>query len=382
MRVVIIVRCATFPPSPKSCTNTDRASQPDHNTEQNYAIAPDLQVTTTYRRPHPESTLGKHLGEVGEAGLNWQEPPSHIYSRYTSDTRSRSEKVLSGLLDANAITYASGLAASYSAVLHYAPSVIAIRKGYFGVHAGIEIYQRAHQVRIIDLDDEYPTLPKETRGNGDQTPKGGLLVWVESPLNPTGEARDLRHYAARTHAAGGVMAVDSTFAPLQDVFACGADMVMHSATKYFGGHSDLLAGIIAVKSKAEWDQLFLDRSHIGNMPGNMEAWLLLRSLRSLQVRWRQQSSTALLLANWLQTLVPSADAPAASDVVDNALTNAGLVQRVWHASFQPRQDADPSPNPRFAEGKDFDPRNQFTAGFPATFAFRVRTITLVSARLQ
>jgi cystathionine beta-lyase/cystathionine gamma-synthase len=279
--------------------------------------------------------------------------------------------VLDGLLDAHTLTYASGLTAAYAALLHYSPSVIAIRRGYHGVHAAIKIFERAHDLRVIDLDDEYPQSLGAARGNGSQTPKGGLLVWVESPLNPTGEARDLAAYAKRAHQAGGVMAVDSTFAPLQDVFGCGADMAMHSATKYFGGHSDLLMGILATKDRQQWNELFDDRCHFGGQPGNMEAWLLLRSLRTLQVRWRQQSTTATQLAQWLQSLVAESASKSIANE-DQAIVEAGLVQRVWHASFQPRTDVDPSKTPRFEEGKSFDPTAQMHAGWPATFAFRLR----------
>lgn len=326
-----------------------------------------MQLSTTYRTPGPDSKAGLLLEEIGEAGLNWQDPPVHIYSRYTSETRGRVEKVLSQILGAHALTYASGLTAAYAALLHYSPKVIAIRKGYHGVHSGIEIYQRVRDVKIIDLDDEYPKLEVNER---EGTPANGLLIWVESPLNPTSEARNIQYYANRAHSVGGSIAIDSTFAPLQRCFDFGADMVMHSATKYFGGHSDLLAGILAVKSKSQWDQLFNDRTYVGGMPGNFETWLLLRSIRSLKVRWQQQSQTALQLANWLQSLVHEAERPSKA-IEDQDLMKNKVVTRVWHASFQPRKDADPAKSPRFDEGKDFDPGEQMREGWPATFAIRV-----------
>jgi cystathionine gamma-synthase len=327
-----------------------------------------MQLSTTFRRPGVRSEVGKSLQDLGEGGLDWQDPPVHVYSRYTTETRGRAEKVLSGVLEAHALTYASGLTAAYAAILHYSPKVIAIRKGYHGVHAGIETYQRSHDdVKVIDLDDEYPQLTTKMRGDAVNR---GLLVWVESPLNPTGEARDIQHYADRAHKVGGCVIVDSTFAPLQGTFEHGADMVMHSATKYFGGHSDLLAGVLAVKSKAQWTQLFDDRCNIGGMPGNFEAWLLLRSLRTLQVRWRQQSTTALKLANWLQSLVAGASSQS-EDHEDQDIIQKEIVSRVWHASFQPRNDLDPAKEPRFNEGKDFDPSAQLKNGWPATFAIRV-----------
>lgn len=344
--------------------------QPAHDDDSSHPIAPDIQMSTTYRKPGPKADVWKDFEENGgEGGLDWQTPPMHIYSRYTSETRGRVEKVLSQIMDANALTYASGLTAAYAAIIHYSPSVVAIRRGYHGVHAGLNTYRRSRSdLKIIDLDDDYPDITTTSR---DGTPNGGLLVWVESPLNPTSEARDIKHYAERAHKVGGTIVVDSTLAPLQKVFALGADMAMHSATKYLAGHSDLLAGVLATKSTTEWKQLFFDRSNIGGMPGNFEAWLLLRSLRTLQVRWKQQSNTALQIARWLQSLVVDADEPS-KDAEDQHIIKAKMIRRVWHASFQPRKDKDPARIHKIEEGgKNFDPSEQMAEGWPATFAFRL-----------
>jgi len=352
---------------------TSSILQPPYDEDSSHAIAPDMQLSTTYRKPGPKSKVWDGYHEKGgEEGQDWQDPPMHVYSRYTSETRGRVEKVLTEILQAHSITFASGLTAAYAAIIHYSPTIVAIRKGYYGVHSAIETYARGRRdVKVIDLDDEYPQLETKSR---DGTANGGLLVWVESPLNPTSEARDIKRYAERAHKVGGIVVVDSTLAPLQNVFDMGADMSMHSATKYFGGHSDLLTGVLAVKSKKEWSQLFDDRKNIGGMPGNFEAWLLLRSLRTLHVRWRQQSQTGVKLAQWLQSLVAEAKVPS-RDPQDQDIIKAGIMNRVWHASFQPRQDVDPAKAPRFEEGgKDFDPSNQMKEGWPATFAFRVSTI--------
>lgn len=308
---------------------------------------------------------------------------AHIYSRYTSETRARAEKVLSGIMAGHALTYASGLAAAYAAVLHYAPAVIAIRKGYHGVHSSIDVFLRTHpNTRIIDIDDEYPAdLPPSSSTTGTGTgssASGGLLVWLETPLNPTGEARDIAHYAQRAHAAGtgAHLVVDSTFAPLQRALDHGADMAMHSGTKYFGGHSDLLVGVLAVREKAAWAALWHDRTYVGATPGNLESWLLLRSLRTLEVRWQRQSATATKLAAWLRSLAVSTTPPAELSTADEdrALLENRIVERVWHASLQPRRDKDPSATPREVEGgSDFDPKEQLRHGWPACFAFRVRS---------
>lgn len=121
--------------------------------------------------------------------------------------------------------------------------------------------------------------------------------------------------------------MDSTFAPppLQDPFVQGADYVMHSATKYIGGHSDLLAGVVAVKSEEEAVKLRWERMYLGSVMGGLEGWLGLRSIRTLELRVQRQSDSATRLAKWLAGLVES----------DKEI--ASVVARVSHASLQEQE---------------------------------------------
>ncbi|WFD34487.1 cystathionine gamma-synthase [Malassezia cuniculi] len=343
------------------------ADHPDAQREPNYPLAPSMSLSTTFHVPHPD------FKEEHEAYLNppenSQDTKIHVYSRYTHDTMARTEQVLTSLLGANALTYSSGLNAIISVLNHYAPSVIAIRNGYQGTHASIELYTRGRDVRIIDLDDEYPKVETTPTTDGSGVKIGGLLVWLETPLNPTGEARDIAHYAKRAHEVGGYLGVDSTFAPppLQDPFKQGADIVMHSATKYMGGHSDLLAGVVAVKDVKEFNRLWHDRTYLGTRPGGLELYLLLRSLRTLGIRVARQSENAEKLAKWLHSLTeegePSPETP-------QEITGGRVVRYVWHTTLQPR---DGKNDPRgYCEGKDFDPSSQMTGG-PPTFSFWLRS---------
>lgn len=112
----------------------------------------------------------------------------------------------------------------------------------------------------IYLDDEYPTDGKK------------VLCWLETPLNPTGESYSIEYYSKKIHSIpGGVLGIDSTFAPppLQDPFKWGADIVMHSGTKYFGGHSDLLMGTLSVKTTEEWLKLWSDRTYTGGVSSSL-----------------------------------------------------------------------------------------------------------------
>jgi len=211
-----------------------------------------------------------------------------------------------------------------------------------GVHHAVEQFKRIRggNFEIIDIDDEF---------------RAGDVCWVETPMNPTGESRDIQYYADKVHAIGGRLIVDSTFGPppLQEPFKWGADVVMHSATKYLGGHSDFVGGVLVVKAVEEWNQLFKTRTYCGNMMGSFEAWLLLRSLRTLHLRVPRQSQTGTALASWLK----SASGGNAHDGIP-----PGLIERVYHSSFQ-KPDA-----------HGFTPEKQMEGGYNATFSITMTTI--------
>jgi len=152
----------------------------------------------------------------------------------------------------------------------------------------------------------------------------------------------------KVHAIGGHLLVDSTFGPppLQYPFKWGADCVLHSGTKYFGGHSDLLSGVLVVKTLDEWKTLHSNRTFLGSMMGSLEAWLLLRSLRTLHLRVPRQSATATAVAQWLN----SASVASFDGIPGN------IIIKVWHSSLQQK------------DVRGFEPNEQMEGGWNATFA--------------
>ncbi|TBU33245.1 cystathionine gamma-synthase [Dichomitus squalens] len=299
-------------------------------------VAPSISVSTTFRAPDPTKVPDAFSNEFDA----W-DPERHVYSRYTQGVTARAERILSKINDGYAITYASGLSASYAALVFFNPKRVAIRGGYFGCHQTIDVYRRSRQgdLPLIDIDDDF---------------RPGDLCWLETPLNPTGEARDIKHYADKVHNAGGALLVDATFGPppLQYPFKWGADVVMHSGTKYFGGHSDLLCGVLVAPTLEKWKELWHIRTFLGNTMGSLESWLLLRSLRTLHLRVPRQSENATGLAQWL--------AKAAGGKAHDGIP-AGVVDRVTHSSLQ---GVDP---------RGFDPRTQLEGGHPPTFAIYLAT---------
>lgn len=149
----------------------------------------------------------------------------------------------------------------------------------------------------------------------------GDVVHLETPENPSGEARDIKRYADKAHGRGAYLLVDATFGPpgLQDPLAWGADLVMHSGTKYIGGHSDLLCGVLATRVPGWVQGLRGERTFLGSVMGGMEAWLGVRSLRTLEVRVKRQSESAGRLVGWLEGVCGG---------------GGGVVERVQHASLQ------------------------------------------------
>ena len=212
-------------------------------------VAPPIHTATTFRYPHDPSQL-QPVPTEGEF-VDLQTPL--IYSRLASASTNRLETILAPLMYPDAkeeeldgqsglanhvVSYTSGLSAFHALLVNLVPKVIAISGGYHGCHGVIDLHKKMHGVKTVDLHADDATWDAAGLGKGD-------LVHLETPLNPTGEAFSIAKYAERAHARGAYLSVDATFAPpgLQDPFRWGADVVMHSGTKYIGGHSDMLCGI-------------------------------------------------------------------------------------------------------------------------------------------
>lgn len=243
-----------------------------------------------------------------------------VYSRLSSPNASRFEVILSSLLKGRAIAYASGLAAFNAVLVLLNPRRVAIGANYHGCHGVVGIFERLTGLKALDLD-----CPAEELQAGD-------LIFLETPLNPHGTAFHIQHYADKAHSRGAYLVVDSTFGPpgIQDPFQWGADIVMHSGSKYFGGHSDLLCGVLATNRKDWYEKLFADRIYLGNNMGNLESWLGVRSLRTMEVRVQRASQNATRLVSFLHSAL-TAPSPAADS--DEAAVQTVLAQ-INHASLQ------------------------------------------------
>jgi cystathionine gamma-synthase len=246
------------------------------------AVVPPLHLATTYAR------------DAGYA------PRDRTYARDENPTPVVAERVLAALEGgAAALTFASGMAATTAAIRALCKPgdhVISPRVGYYTLRAWLERFCArwgvAHDVvDTCDLAAVRRALRPATR-----------LVWIETPANPTWEITDIAAVAELAHGVGAVVAVDSTCAtPVHaQPLALGADLVMHSATKYLAGHSDVLAGaLITARADAAWAEIAQIRHDEGPCLGPFEAYLLLRGMRTLFARVERSSRTAQYLAEQL-----------------------------------------------------------------------------------
>ncbi|KAA8646216.1 hypothetical protein EYZ11_001487 [Aspergillus tanneri] len=296
-------------------------------------VAPPIHLSTTFRFPsNPEDLVPSVDPVVGILSLVLQtrlkpfpfqdefEGKNFVYSREFAPNATRFEAILSSLLGGQAICYATGLAALHAALVLMNPRRISVGEGYHGSHEVISVISRLSGLQKLDLD-----CPTDSLEEGD-------VILLETPVNPLGTAFSIEEYAQKAHSRGAYLIVDSTFAPpgLQDPFLWGADIVMHSGSKYFGGHSDMLCGVLATK-RPDWSkQLFKDRLAIGNVIGNLESWLGVRSLRTLEVRVQRASQNSGNLVSWLQcALTVPSPAPGSAEAIIQT-----VLQKIHHASLQ------------------------------------------------
>lgn len=256
---------------------------------------------------HPETiAISAGRPEVGpDAALN---PPVVLtstfhsggaigYGRYGNETWKALEDAIGALEGGSTLVFSSGMAA-ISAVFSILPigaPVVASNQGYSGVMVLLNSFQESGrlEVRFVDVVDTQSVI---------DAMKGAALVWLESPTNPGLDVADLTRIIAAAKDLGIGVGVDNTFAtPLvQTPLAMGADIVMHSVTKFLSGHSDVLMGSLSTNDPALLKRLQDSRSSNGSIPGPFETWLALRGLRTFPLRFNKSQENAKTLVERLK----------------------------------------------------------------------------------
>ncbi len=244
------------------------------------AVVPPLHLASTFVQPG--------AGDWGEFD----------YSRSGNPTRKNLETTLTSLENGvGALAFASGMAATHcvASMLSAGDHIVAGSDIYGGTYRLLHKVTNRAGIEVSLVDATQPERLRETL-----TP-ATKLVWIESPGNPLLSITDIAKCAEIAHQHGALLGVDSTFATpvLTRPLELGADIVMHSATKYLGGHSDLVGGALVVKDQQLYDELYFVQNSTGAIMGPLEAFLCSRGIKTLELRVREQCRTTTQLAEWL-----------------------------------------------------------------------------------
>jgi cystathionine gamma-synthase len=256
-------------------------------------LHPETRLIIAGRPPHtPDQPMNVpvHLTSTYVAGGDLE------YARYGNPSWTAFEDALGGLEGGRCTSFASGMAA-ITAVLDLVPAggtVVAPRHSYTGTVAQLDQLSAKGRLRVVYVDISDTAAVAASL-------EDATLVWIESPTNPALELAEIPALVAAAHEHGALVAVDNTFATplLQRPLESGADLVVHSATKYISGHSDVLMGAVVAATDELSEKILAHRSLFGAIPGPFETYLALRGLRTLPVRLERAQATAKELASRL-----------------------------------------------------------------------------------
>jgi cystathionine gamma-lyase len=245
------------------------------------AVVQPIHLATTFA----QEAVGRHRG--------------FEYGRTDNPTRHQLEECLASLEGAqHAMAFASGLAATSTVLLLLDPGdhVVFSEDVYGGSFRLFDKVMKRYGLTFTAVD------PTDLRAVGGALTPQTKLLWLESPTNPLLRVVDIHALSDLAHEYQVVVCVDSTFATplLTRPLALGADMVVHSSTKFLGGHSDVLGGVVLTSDDALAERLRFHQNAVGAVPSPFDCWLLARGLKTLELRVIRQSDSALEVARWLQ----------------------------------------------------------------------------------
>jgi cystathionine beta-lyase/cystathionine gamma-synthase len=253
--------------------------QPDPATG---AITTPIYQTSTY----VQDAVGEHKG--------------YDYSRAGNPTRAALETCLASLEGAeHGTAFGSGLGAATTLMHLVNPGdrVVAVNDVYGGVY---RMFSQVYEPKGYAF--EWVSAGEMNTNLAAHLDESTRIIWLETPTNPMLNIIDIRASAEAAHEVGALVVVDNTFATpfLQQPLSLGADVVLHSTTKYLGGHSDLIGGFLATNDPTIAERLRFLQKSLGAIPGPFDCWLVLRGLKTLAVRMRQHCASALAIAGFLE----------------------------------------------------------------------------------
>ena len=267
-------------------------SEPDPTTG---AVTVPISLATTFAQASPGKPTGAaHLNNGGRAGFE--------YGRTNNPTRAAYERALAAAEGgAHGLAFASGMAATVTAthLLKSGDHVVCVDD----VYGGTQRYFRRIAAPVYGLTFDFVDVAQPgARERAVAANARTRMVWLESPTNPTLKVCDIAEAARVCRAAGALLVVDNTFLSpfLQRPLALGADIVMHSCTKYVGGHSDVVGGALVTSSDELCERLRFLQNSLGGVPGPQDCYLALRGLKTLHLRMERHCANALAVARLLE----------------------------------------------------------------------------------
>ena len=259
-------------------------------------------TTFVHAGAHPDPSTGAIMTPIYQTSTYVQEAPGvnqgFEYARSQNPTRKALEEAIAMLENAkHGLVFSSGVAATDAVIklLQVGDEVICGNDMYGGTYRLFtKIFTKLgivfHQVNTAQIDEVRKKVNTKTR-----------LIWIETPTNPLMNISDIAAIASLAKEKGIWLAVDNTFASpaLQQPLLLGADIVMHSATKYLGGHSDVIQGALATNDDALREQLFFIQKSSGAVPGPMDCFLVLRGIKTLGLRMKAHCDNGAVIAKWL-----------------------------------------------------------------------------------
>lgn len=262
-----------------------------------------MSTTKTIHALNPDPSTGSFSTPVFQTSTFLQEAPDvhkgFDYSRSANPTRKSLEDLIARLEHGQAgFAFSSGMAA-IDAVLKTLSSgdeIVAIKDIYGGTYRLIEEFYRklgisAQYIDTTDLENIAQAVTSKTK-----------LIWIETPTNPTLQISDLKAISKIAKKIGAYLVVDNTFATpvAQKPIDFGADIVVHSATKYIGGHSDVIAGLVAVKTEELAEEFAFIQNSSGGVLGPWDCFLCIRGIETIDIRFQKQCETSLTIAKFLE----------------------------------------------------------------------------------
>jgi cystathionine beta-lyase/cystathionine gamma-synthase len=265
----------------------------------------DFETRAIHDGQEPDPATGSVVVPIYQTSTYAQEAvgqhKGYEYSRVSNPTRTALQICLASLESAeHGAAFASGMAAVTTVMhlVHPSERIVSVNDVYGGVY---RLLSQVYQPKGYDV--EFLSAEQINEGLAEHLDERTRIVWLESPTNPLLNVIDIEAAAEAAHAVGAMVVVDNTFATpyLQRPLELGADIVLHSTTKYLGGHSDILGGFVATNDPTIAERLYFLQKSLGGVPGPFDSWLVLRGIKTLAVRMERHCENARRVAEYLDS---------------------------------------------------------------------------------